>query len=250
MALMATALLVFARLGGLMFTMPVISMSGVPKHIPVFLSMILCILVVPHVELAQADSTIGLMALSMAGEILVGILMGSVVAAIFGAAAMAADIMAMQMGFAMAMLFNPLAKSQQGAIAGLAAWCAGLIFLGSGIHLICIGVLVDSFQVIPPGQVSNLLAGSQVLMDAVAESISLSLKLAGPVLILVWLVNVFVAVLVKLAPKMNIYFSVGMILVNVAGLALFAIGLPYFLSVHEEAVLDATSKMALVFGGL
>jgi flagellar biosynthetic protein FliR len=102
---------------------------------------------------------------------------------------------------------------------------------------------------VPPGNVSDLLAGSHILMDAVAESISLALKLAGPVLVLVWLVNVFVAVLVKLAPKMNIYFSVGMILVNVAGLVLFGAGLPFFLSVHEEAILDATSKMALVIGG-
>jgi len=249
MALLATTLLVFARLGGLMFTLPVISMAGVPKHVAILLSMILSLLVVPHVQLAEPDLTLGLMALSMAGEILVGVLMGAVVSAIFGAAAMAADIMAMQMGFAMAMLFNPLAKSQQGAIAGLAAWCAGLVFLGSGIHMICIGVLVDSFEVVPPGNVSDLLAGSHILMDAVAESISLALKLAGPVLVLVWLVNVFVAVLVKLAPKMNIYFSVGMILVNVAGLVLFGAGLPFFLSVHEEAILDATSKMSLVIGG-
>jgi flagellar biosynthetic protein FliR len=162
---------------------------------------------------------------------------------------MAADIMSMQMGLAMATLFNPLQRAQQGAVAGLAAWCAGMVFLGSGLHLVCIGVVVDSFAFVPPGEVSDLLLGSHVLMDAVAESIQLSLKLAGPVLILVWLVNVFVAVLVKLAPKMNIYFSVGMILVNVAGMALFGIGLPYMLSVHEQAVLDATSKMALVIGG-
>jgi len=234
----------------MMFTMPVISMAGIPKHLAVYLSMVLAVLVVPHDHLADPDLTIGLMALSMAGEILVGILMGAVVGAIFGAISMAADIMAMQMGFAMAMLFNPLQKSQQGAIAGLAAWCAGLVFLGSGLHLICIGVLVDSFAVLPPGEVSDLLAGSHVLMDSVATSISLALKLSGPVLILVWLVNVFVAVLVKLAPKMNIYFSVGMILVNVAGMALFGVALPYILTVHEDAILDATSKMALVIGGL
>jgi flagellar biosynthetic protein FliR len=249
MALLATTLLVFARLGGLMFTMPVLSMTGIPKHLPVFLSMVLAILVVPHVPLANPDLTLGLMALSMAGEMIVGILMGSVVGAIFGAISMAADIMAMQMGFAMAMLFNPLQKTQQGAIAGLAAWCGGLVFLGSGLHLICIGVLVDSFAVVPPGQVSDLLAGSHVLMDAVAESIKLAMKLAGPVLILVWVVNVFVAVLVKLAPKMNIYFSVGMIMVNVAGMALFGVALPYILTVHEDALLDATSKMALIVGG-
>jgi flagellar biosynthesis protein FliR len=248
-ALLTTILLVFARLGGLMYTMPVISMSGIPKHMPVFLSMILSILVVPHVQLADPDATLGLMAMSLAGELIIGILMGSIVGTVFSAISMAADIMSMQMGLAMATLFNPLQKTQQGAIAGLAAWCGGMVFLGSGLHLICIGVVVDSFAFVPPGEVTNLLSGSHVLMDAVAESIQLALRLSGPVLILVWLVNVFVAVLVKLAPKMNIYFSVGMILVNVAGLALFGVGLPYLLSVHEEAVLDATSKMALVIGG-
>jgi flagellar biosynthetic protein FliR len=248
MALLATTLLVFARLGGLMFTIPVISMTGIPKHMPVFLSMILSILVVPHVPLVNPDATLGLMSMSLVGEMLIGVLMGSVVGAVFSAISMAADIMSMQMGLAMANLFNPLQKTQQGAIAGLAAWCAGLVFLGSGLHLICIDVVVNSFAAIPPGEVSDLLAGSHVLMDAVAESIRLAVKLAGPVVILVWLVNVFVAVLVKLAPKMNIYFSVGMIMVNVAGMALFGIGLPYILSVHEQAVLDATSKMALVIG--
>lgn len=155
MALMATVLLVFARLGGLMFTMPVISMTGIPKHMPVFLSLILAILVVPNVPLAAPDATLGLMTMGLVGEMLLGVLMGSVVGAIFSAISMAADIMSMQMGLAMATLFNPLQRTQQGAVAGLAAWCAGMVFLGSGLHLICIGVVVESFDFIPPGQVSE-----------------------------------------------------------------------------------------------
>jgi len=245
-----TALLVFARLGGLFLSMPVVSATGVPRHVAVFGPMILTVLILPLVEVTDALPTLGLTALALAGELLVGILMGSIVNAIFGAFALGCDVMSQQMGFAMATLFNPLQKTQQGAIATLSSLIAALMFLGTGIHMICIGVAVDSFSVVQPGQISDLFAGSTILMEAVATSIKLGVKLAGPVLILVWLVNIFVAILTKMAPRMNVYFSVGMILVNVAGLALLGISLPFLLTIHEDALLDATAKMGLVVGGI
>ena len=245
-----TALLVFARLGGLFLSMPVMSATGVPKHLAVLGPMILTVLILPLVEITGALPTIGLMALALAGELFVGILMGSIINAIFGAFALGCDIMSQQMGFAMAMLFNPLQQTQQGAIATLSSLLAALMFLGTGLHMICIGVAVDSFQVVQPGHITDLFVGSTILMEAVADSIRLGVKLAGPVLILVWLVNMFVAILTKMAPRMNVYFSVGMILVNVAGLALLGISLPFLLTLHQDALLDATAKMGLVVGGM
>lgn len=247
--LLFTALLVFARLGGLLLALPVVSAQGVPRHVQVFGALILTLLVLPNVVLSPVAGTLGLMALALSAEIFVGVLMGSVVNAIFGAFALGCDVMSQQMGFAMANLFNPLQKTQQGAIATLGSWLAGLVFLGSGLHMMCIGVAVDTFQSVPPGGVSSLVEGSHVLMEAVADSITLGTKLAGPVLILVWLVNVFVAVLTKMAPRMNVYFSVGMILVNVVGLGLFGVSLPFLLDVHQGKLLDVIARMGFVVVG-
>jgi flagellar biosynthesis protein FliR len=76
-----------------------------------------------------------------------------------------------------------------------------------------------------------------------AHTIVLGMQLAGPVLALVWLVQVFVMVLTKIAPRMNIYFSVGMILVNGAGLMLLGLSLPYLLKTHGEAMHYATELL-------
>ncbi len=105
-------------------------------------------------------------------------------------------------------------------------------------------MVAGSFQVVPPGGTTNLLSSGQVLLNAVASTLVLGVQLSGPVVALVWMVNVFVAVLSRLAPNMNVFFSVGMVLTNVAGILLFGVALPYLVMVHHGA-LSASSDWML-----
>ena len=74
-------------------------------------------------------------------------------------------------------------------------------------------------------------------------SVALGLQLAGPILVMVWLVNVLVAVLARLAPKMNVFFSVGMTLTSSLGILLLAVSLPWLIAVHHEAVRQAVAAL-------
>ena len=242
------ALYVFGRLGGLFLALPVFSALGVPKHVGVLGAMALTVVVAPAAPLPVVPATVGRLIFSMGGEILLGILMGSVVAAIFGAFALASEAMDRQMGGGVAMALDPLLKAQHGVLGGLGSWLAGLVFLSSGLHLECIEALCESFQIVAPGRVGAPWDAGQVLIDVVTATIVLGLRLAGPVLALVWLVNVFVAVLIKLAPNMNVFFSIGMIMTNVAGLLLFALGLPILLTVHNGAMQEAVAWMGRMLG--
>jgi flagellar biosynthesis protein FliR len=112
-----------------------------------------------------------------------------------------------------------------------------------GLHLTCIGILADSFTLLPPGRVPGIFGGIDLLLEALAHTMVLGMQLAGPVLALVWMVQVFVMVLTKMAPRMNIYFSVGMMLVNGAGLMLLGLSFPYLLKTHGEAMHYATDLM-------
>ena len=60
----------------------------------------------------------------------------------------------------------------------------------------------------------------------VGEMLYAALQMAGPVLALVFLIHCFVAVITKLAPQMNIFFSLGMILTMVAGLWMVYVIMP------------------------
>ena len=108
MSALTTGLLVFARLSGLMLNLPLISARGIPQHVPIFLSLALTLIIAPIVEPAAVQPTLGLLALGLASEIVLGILLGSVVAAVFAAFAIGSDVMSTQMGYAMASIFDPI----------------------------------------------------------------------------------------------------------------------------------------------
>jgi flagellar biosynthesis protein FliR len=76
-----------------------------------------------------------------------------------------------------------------------------------------------------------------------AEMLEAGLRMSGPVLALVFLIHVFVACLTKLAPQMNIFFSLGMILTMVAGLWMVYVILPHQFEVHFALVSQAVERV-------
>jgi len=239
-------LLVFSRLGGMMLSLPVVSAQGVPRYIAVLGAGALTIVLAPALPNADVPATLGVLVLGVMTEIVIGLLMGGVVSALFGAVALGCELMGIQIGFGMAAIFNPFVKISSGALGSIASWLAGLVFLGAGLHLRCIEVLGSSFAVVPPGGTVELALAGPVVIEVVGEAIATGVSLAGPVLALVWLVNVFVAVLTRLAPRMNVYFSMGTVLTGVAGLALFAIAMPWMLSGHLTLLETCTDWMQRV----
>ncbi len=244
--LIVTGLLVFGRIGGLLLALPVVSAQGVPRHVGVLGAFALTIVIGPIAPAAGDLQSLSVLMMAFASEVLLGLLMGSCVRAVFGALALAAEIMSGQMGLAMATLFDPMLRSNQGTMGTLGSWIAAAVFLGLGLHLRAIEVVAGSFTVIAPGDVGTVLKGGPVLLDAVAATLVLGVQLAGPVVALVWMVNCFVAVLSRLAPNMNVFFSVGMVMTNVAGILLFGVALPYLLTMHAGALADSTTLMTRV----
>ncbi len=238
-----TAMLVFGRMGGLMLSLPVFTARGVPKHVPILGAAALTAVVAPAAPLAESPGKLGLLLLGMAGEVLLGLLMGAVVAAVFGAFSLATELMEQQIGSRIPVGPDPFMAAQQGPIGTLATWLASLSFIGAGLHTDALRVVGASFHYLAPGQVSGLTPGGMVLLEAVSWSLVLGVRLAAPVLALVWLVNVFVALLVKLAPNMNVFFSIGMVLTNAGGTALLGLALPYLLLAHATAMQEALTLM-------
>lgn len=248
MEILVTGTLVFGRLAGLLLTLPVVSARGVPKHVGALGGVALAMVLTPVVPLAAVPGNLGTLILGMAGEVMLGVLMGSAVAVIFGAFGMASELMEQEMGSRIPLGMDPFMFSQQGPLGTLASWLASLVFLLVGLHYEALKVLGDSFHLLPPGGVVSLTGGGVVLMETASRALFLSVRLAAPVLALVWMVNVFVAILVKLAPNMNVFFSVGMVMTNVSGLALFGLALPYLLLAHTTAIhegLDAMTRLVL-----
>jgi flagellar biosynthesis protein FliR len=243
LAMIATGGLVFCRTAGLVGTLPVFAAQGTPKHVPIFAALSVTLLVAPAIPLVEAPAHLGVLIAGVAGEIFLGATAGLTVRAVFAALAMGCEIMAMQMGLAIATMFNPLERQQAGPLGLMASWAAGLAFVANGLHLRCIEAVGVSFTHLPPGAWTGNLDFLTLFPAAVESTIVLGVQLAGPILGLVWLVNLLVAILARLAPKMNVFFSIGMTLTSVLGIWMLAMALPWILAVHGAAVETAVASL-------
>jgi flagellar biosynthetic protein FliR len=73
------------------------------------------------------------------------------------------------------------------------------------------------------------------------------LQMASPVLILTLLINSFIAILAKVAPSMNMFFSVGFIATMAVGLWLFMYLLPNILTAEQRVLQDVIHNLPKLF---
>lgn len=238
-----TILLVFARVGALLFVAPLVSAEGVPRHVPVLLGLAVTALIAPHVRVAELDTVLHA-CFAVGGEVLLGLLVGAGLHAVFSALSLAGEVSAQQSGFGMMMLFNPVVKTSEGPFGVLAGLLAGVTFLAGGGPQRLLVALADGFDTVPPGSLGLSTDAAGSLVGVVGGSVLLGVQLAGPVVILLLLLNGFVGVLGRLAPKMNVFFSLGQSLSGVFGTALFAAVLPWMILAEGDALTDALSWAA------
>lgn len=243
--LIGLAALVFVRIAGLFLALPVIDTNGVPKGVPVLLALATTALVLPNVDFPPAGTQVFF---ALPGEIVVGVLGGLVVRAVFSSLALAGELMGMQMGFAMAQLFDPVQVTRQNPVSVLSTLLASLLFLTLDLHVHVLVALVDGFHTIPPGTFEVLSLRPEPLIEAVGFVFRYGLQLAGPVMVFVLLINVLVGMLGKLAPRMNVFFSVGPTLTAVGGVALLAQALPSLLAAHAAMLQDALRTVRTLWG--
>ncbi len=237
MIFLITAALVASRIGAVVMVMPVFNTAGVPKLHRLAIALCVTVVVAPVVPPA-AFPTLSLLLLGMAGEILVGVVMGGTVGVLFGALSMASEFMGMQIGLRIAAVFDPLSVAQTGLIASMSRWLATLAFLGANMHLWVLDAVGDSFLLVPPGSATDPLAAGQLWVPTVGHAILCGVRLAGPVIVLVFMVQAFLGIMVRLAPSMNVFFAVGLIVNVCVGLGLYHEALPLLLMEHLAIVKD------------
>jgi flagellar biosynthetic protein FliR len=252
LALLVTTGLVFARLAGAVMVLPGMAVDGVPKLVRLAIAVSLTVLIAPTAPVADVVPTLPLLVSAMVSEVVLGLLLGGAVGLVFGGLVFATEIIGSQTGRLAALQFNPLLKMSQDPIGILAGMMALLVFMGMNLHLAVLLILAESFQTVHPGHVVGLLDVAGMWVELAGPTLKIGLRLAGPVLALVFLVNCFVAVLARLAPSMNVFFSIGFILTSLAGLGLMILLLPQLMEQHLEAiawVIDLLPELVRAAGG-
>ncbi len=224
------ARLLFAslRTGAALALLPGIGGTLLPLRVRIGVAGAIGLLVLGNgaVAVPEVSDSLG----AVAGEVLIGAAFGVMLQAVFAAASVAGEALSQAMGLGFATILSPggLTSPVLSNLLSLLAWS---VFLGSDGHARLFALLVESYRVLPPGTVPDALTVARFAAVAFASG----LLIAAPVAAVLLLVNLWLAVLARSAPALNV-FSVGFATLMAAGLVALPLALPAMLGAMGDAV--------------
>jgi flagellar biosynthetic protein FliR len=245
------ALLVIFRIGGLMIFGPLLSSVIIPMRVKVYLSLILGLAVYPTVStLVPMDlpATLDLWSLGpmVFTEVLIGAAIGFMATLPLVSVQIGGLMMGQQMGLGFARIFNPAAGVDENILGQtlFLMTMAGFVMIG-GLESLVLAVL-HSFEHLPPPAIGGLSADMGMLsliVGLLAAAFELALRVAAPLLALIFLQTIAMGFIAKTVPQINI-LSFGFPIRILAGLGVIVVGL----AILDEVVMDLIDDtLVLIF---
>ncbi len=237
-------ILLFCRLGAASLLLPGLGEQDIPPSIRLALGLTLPLLLLPVLgpALPAMPEAVPSLVRLVVLEILAGLWLGLTARLVALALVQAGQAAALMIGLSSPLQTDPSIGGQTTAPARLFGLLAAVLTLSSGLYAVPLRALVESYALLPPGAALPLGATADALAQAVADSFSLALRLAAPLLLAAILSNLALALLARVAPQVPAYTiaAPGQILL---GLILLALILPSLLRVWLDEAGSSLGRM-------
>jgi flagellar biosynthetic protein FliR len=203
---MMSFLLTIIRVSLIVFLLPFFGGDTIPIQVKAAVSIMLTLAIWPRMALGGQffPAHPFNLALLVFSEVLLGMVLGAMVHFIFVGLQVGGEVIGFQMGLSMITLADPGTGTQLTATSFLMQSVAMAIFLSMDGHLYILSALIGSFNLIAPGQLFLSPPALNDLIHLSAQMFSLALKIAGPVIGCLFLVELGLALMAKVAPQMNL----------------------------------------------
>ncbi len=229
-------LLVWMRVGAMLFVAPVFGGGTVPTQTKILFSLMLSLILLPMVAVPGGSLPLEIIPLAWLGinELLVGIVMGVSLVFIFAAIQYAGQIIDFQMGFAIVNLIDPTQDVQIPIMGFFHFLIAILIFLAMDAHHWIIRALVDSFAIVPIMEAgfSGLVIGG--IAKAFGDLFVVAMRIAAPTIAVLMLYNASLGIIAKTVPQINLLI-VGFPVRIALGLIVVGLSMTFFLPYLSSA---------------
>ena len=139
------------RISGLLLTAPLFSQNAVNVRLRVLLGLVLTWLIYPLHDWPKLDPTSAAGLVEVMNQIFIGASMGLVLQIVVAAITVAGQSISAAMGLSMANMIDPNVGNVP-VLAQLLLVMSTLIFVGVGGHALLMGLILDSFNVLPIGE--------------------------------------------------------------------------------------------------
>ena len=201
--------LVLVRLSAFVVSWPVFGSENIPPQIKVLFALILSLVTFPFVE--YGNVTDGLSSLNIVfyviREAFIGLSFGFLARMFFYAIHICGQILSISMGLSGAEVFDPSSGSRSSAVERTYIVVATLFFLAIHGHHLFLAGIVDSFRLVPLSAEMTNIEAFKGIGDVMMHVTIIGLKLAGPVMVSIFFMNVSMAIIGRAVPQINVLIT-------------------------------------------
>jgi flagellar biosynthetic protein FliR len=250
--------LILARVSAVFLAAPVLGNERVPVTVKASLALLCSLLLLMSMDArgislppAIKENVFALTG-AILGELLIGFLIAYTAFLFFSGIQMAGMVVDIQVGFGLVNVLDPSGNNQVSIMGQFYYVVAMLYFLLLDGHHILLRALGDSFQLIPPGQLSgftHMAVTGPYLTGFFTRLFIIAIQVAGPSLVTLFLTNISMGLLSRTIPQMNV-FIVGLPLNILVGIGITVLSLRLLAGVLHSVVYSMGEGIAQLLHGL
>jgi flagellar biosynthesis protein FliR len=241
-------ILVLLRVSAIIVTIPVISDATVPARFKAALSILITLIIFPIIlpKIPKtANFNVLILMYRMAGEVMIGVIIGFAARMVLAGIQMAGDMVGFQMGLSIANIIDPMTSEQVSIITELQYLIAMLVFLAVDAHHIFFSAIVQSYSIINPLAFHFSGPLLQFIFDFSKDMFVIAVKLGAPIMAVMLFTNVGLGVVARTVPQLNV-FIVGMPLQIAVGLIFLGLTAPAFVKLTQGFFLNFEDKIIIL----
>jgi flagellar biosynthesis protein FliR len=239
-------MLIFCRITAFFVVVPIYSSKNVPNTFKIGFSMFISLIIFSSQGTSNPVPIDSQYILLILREILVGVLLGFIVYLFFTAVQTAGSFMDIQIGFGIANVIDPMTGASAPMLSNLKYMIAMLLFLSFDGHHYLIRAIIDSYQWIPlNNQLFSRIYDGQIsdfLFKSFSTVFYLALQLSAPVIAALFLTDVGLGLLTRVAPQFNV-FVVGAPLKMIIGFFMLIFLFPELISQFHTLFMTAFESL-------
>lgn len=237
-----TFLLVFVRVTSMLFVFPIFSARQIPKLLRLAFGLLISFVIYRTVPEVSLGAKLFELVPAVLSQVVLGLIVGYVASLVFTGIQFAGEVLDLQIGFAVANVISPQTQEQVTILGEFQLTLASLVFLATNSHLAMLAGIAGSFTLVPLPYVhlDPSLAGG--VTNFLMQSMLIVFRIAAPAAVALFLVNVMLALMARVAPQMNV-FVVGFPIQIGVGLIMIAVSLPLLAAVGPTVFGDIAHHM-------
>ena len=199
-----TTMLAGVRIAAFLALAPPFSQRVIPGQVKAMLAIGLALAVAPRLDPIPADGTGGFV-VALILQAVVGAAFGFLVMMVFSAVQSAGTLIDLFGGFQMAAAFDPMSMTSGAQFQRLYQMTALVLLFASDGYQVVLAGLVRTFDALPLGAVLNTSALAEAVTTGLSQMFVGALQIAGPLLVVLFLADVGLGLLTRVAPALNAF---------------------------------------------